>query len=171
MMEILPFQPEFGSQVIALILAIQRDEFGMQITAEQQPDLAQIPTFYQSRGGNFWVARSGPDVVGALGLLDIGAGQGALRKMFVRSDHRGPAGTADLLLDTLLAWSIAHSIREILLGTTPHFLAAHRFYEKRGFSEIDPSALPASFPIMSVDKKFYRRQLSPRPTGDRPAVL
>ena len=46
-------------------------------------------------------------------------------------------------------------IREIYLGTTPKFLAAHRFYEKNGFAEIGKESLPEAFPIMSVDTKFY----------------
>jgi hypothetical protein len=46
------------------------------------------------------------------------------------------------------------------LGTTPRFLAAHRFYEKNGFSEVEPGDLPSTFPIMAVDKKFYRRRIT-----------
>jgi N-acetylglutamate synthase-like GNAT family acetyltransferase len=143
-----------------LILEIQRNEFGMQITAQQQPDLQQIPEFYQVRSGNFWVALRGADVVGTVSLLDIGASQGALRKMFVHPEFRGSrAGTALRLLDTLMAWSADHSVREIFLGTTPHFLAAHRFYEKNAFREIAKSSLPPAFPIMEVDTKFYQRTL------------
>jgi len=143
-----------------LILEIQRNEFGIQITADQQPDLRQIPTFYQVRNGNFWVALSGPEVVGTISLLDIGSAQGALRKMFVHRRFRGSqTGTGKRLLDTLIAWCTARSIRDIFLGTTPHFLAAHRFYEKNGFHEIAKSTLPASFPIMEVDTRFYRRRV------------
>lgn len=32
----------------------------------------------------------------------------------------------------------------------------HRFYEKNGFTEIDVAQLPENFPIMQVDKKFYK---------------
>ena len=37
-----------------------------------QPDLLQIPQFYQSGAGNFWVALDGEEVVGTVALLDIG---------------------------------------------------------------------------------------------------
>jgi hypothetical protein len=37
--------------------------------------------------------------------------------------------------------------------------AAHRFYERNGFDEIDARALPASFPRMAVDTRFYQRTL------------
>ena len=160
MLDVVPFRAEHQDEVVALILEIQRGEFGMPITAEQQPDLMQIPAYYQVRSGNFWVALSGARVVGTISLLDIGDGQGALRKMFVQRDFRGAAtGTAQRLLDSLLAWCGARALREIFLGTTPHFLAAHRFYEKNGFDEIAKTDLPRAFPIMEVDTKFYRRRI------------
>ena len=157
-MEIVPFRPEHQDEVLSLILAIQRGEFGIPITAEQQPDLVRIPGFYQVGDGNFWVALSGAEVIGTISLLDIGNGQVALRKMFVRRDFRGrERGTAQRLLDTLLGWCKERSVREIYLGTTPAFLAAHRFYEKNGFREIEKAELPRAFPIMEVDTRFYRR--------------
>lgn len=161
MLEVVPFRGEHASQVMELILAIQRGEFGMAITAAQQPDLARIPDFYQVRDGNFWVALAGARVVGTIALLDIGSGQAALRKMFVQREFRGSRhGTAQRLLDTLLGWCAQRSVREVFLGTTPHFHAAHRFYEKNGFDEIAKAALPAAFPIMEVDTKFYRRDVA-----------
>ena len=159
-MEVVLFRPKYQRQVVDLILEIQRDEFGIQISAEQQPDLMQIPTYYQVGSGNFWLAISGADVVGTISLLDIGFCQGALRKMFVHPQYRGhEVGTATQLLDTLTSWSAAHSVKELFLGTTPQFLAAHRFYEKHGFHEIAKASLPGAFPIMEVDTKFYHRRV------------
>lgn len=157
-MEVVPFRAEFEGGVLELIIGIQRNEFDIPITAEQQPDLRNIETFYQVRDGNFWVALSGTNVVGTISLLDIGSGQGALRKMFVARPFRGQDhGTAKHLLSTLIEWSANCSVREIFLGTTSSFLAAHRFYEKNEFSEVVKSSLPPHFPIMEVDTKFYRR--------------
>ena len=159
-MEVVPFRPGLEGEVLRLIVGIQRDEFAIDITAEQQPDLLDIPGFYQQRRGNFWVALDGGRVVGTISLLDIGDRQGALRKMFVHRDFRGPeAGTAKRLLDTLTEHARASGAREIFLGTTAAFLAAHRFYEKNGFREIDRSALPPSFPIMAVDTRFFHRRV------------
>lgn len=158
MLEIVPFRPKHEPEVLDLILEIQQNEFGIPITAEQQPDLRSIPSFYQVRDGNFWIAVSEERVVGTIALLDIGSDQGALRKMFVRRDFRGDRfGAARRLLETLLSWSASRSVREIFLGTTPFFHAAHRFYEKNGFREIAKSSLPPAFPIMEVDTKFYHR--------------
>ena len=99
----------------------------------------------------------GDKVVGTAGLLDIGNLQSALRTMFVAASHRGAVhGVAQQLRDTLLAWC---RVREVYLGTTAKFLAAHRFYEKNGFREIDRAALPERFPVMVVDTKFYALDL------------
>lgn len=159
-LSVVRFVPEYAGGVAGLIVPIQREEFGIPITWVDQPDLADIPGFYQRGAGNFWVALSDGIVVGSVALLDIGNSQAALRKMFVAPAYRGREyGTAGLLLDELLAWSGSHGLREIFLGTTAKFLAAHRFYEKNGFREIDRAALPAAFPVMKVDTKFYVRSL------------
>jgi GNAT superfamily N-acetyltransferase len=156
--EVVPFAPQHGDGVVAVILPIQQREFEIPITLDAQPDLRDIPGFYQRGCGNFWVAVEDGIVVGTVGMLDIGNGQVALRKMFVSAAHRGPAhGTAKRLLDALLDRCRAQAVREIYLGTTAKFLAAHRFYEKNGFREIPRGELPASFPVMVVDTKFYVR--------------
>src|SRR6185295_3159345 len=153
---------EHATPVAALILPIQREEFGIPITLADQPDLADIRGFYQRGAGNFWIAQYAGNVVGTIALLDIGNAQGALRKMFVAPAFRGREhGTAKLLLDELLAWSRARGLKDVYLGTTAKFLAAHRFYEKHGFREVARADLPASFPVMSVDTKFYVFTLAP----------
>lgn len=160
MIDVVPFSSQHGAGVIDVILPIQQAEFGIPVTLEGQPDLLDIPGFYQKGRGNFWVALSGTEVVGTISLLDIGNAHGALRKMFVRAPFRGPAyGVASRLPETLLGWCERERIREVYLGTTAKFLAAHRFYEKNGFAEIDKSELPAAFPITSVDTKFYVRSV------------
>ncbi|GLS23090.1 N-acetyltransferase [Labrys miyagiensis] len=154
--EIASFEAEDQQGVIDLILPIQREEFGFAITAEDQPDLAAIPAFYQSGKGDFWVARCEDRVVGSIGLKDIGNDQAALRKMFVAAPFRGREhGVAAGLLQRLLDEARERGIRDVFLGTTDRFLAAHRFYEKHGFVEIAKAELPESFLFMAVDTKFY----------------
>lgn len=70
--------------IAAVIVPIQQEEFGISITCEEQPDLTDIENFYQEGKGGFWVALDGDDIVGTIGLKDIGNSEGALRKMFVR---------------------------------------------------------------------------------------
>jgi len=155
--EVYTYLDSYKQQIIDLILDIQRNEFGVPITLEAQPDLKSIPSFYQKDNGNFWVAIIENKIVGTIALLDIGNSRGALRKMFVHKDFRGKEyGIGQALLNTLLEWARQNNFKEILLGTTEKFIAAQRFYEKNGFSEIDKQLLPKEFPVMEVDVKFYK---------------
>ena len=159
---IVAFEPRHTAGVAELIVPIQRDEFGIPITYDAQPDLRDIASFYRRGAGEFWVALAEDDrVVGSIGLLDIGASRdgGALRKMFVRADFRGRYGVAQALLDALLDHSRRRGFAAVHLGTTEKFLAAHRFYEKNGFRAVPPEFLPAGFPRMTVDSSFYRLDL------------
>lgn len=164
MLTITPFEKKQTNDVIELIVEIQQGEFGLPITANDQPDLKEIPAFYQAGNGNFWVARVQGAVVGTISVLDIGDGLGALRKMFVHPGHRGEElGVALRLLEILFAWCRARDFSEIYLGTTDRFLAAHRFYEKCGFSQIEKEDLPMAFPVMAVDSRFYMYALQAHP--------
>lgn len=156
MIQLRPYSPTDTDAIAAVILPIQQHEFGIPITIEAQPDLRNVQEFYQHGSGNFWVAEVEGRIVGTIALLDIGNGDAALRKMFVSESFRGKEhGVAQRLLQELLKWAGEKQLRRIYLGTTEKFLAAHRFYEKNGFLQIAKSDLPGSFPVMSVDTKFY----------------
>ena len=143
--------------VANLVLQIQTNEFGIPISLEKQPDLNDIPGFYQTNNGNVWIAKIDTKIVGTIALLDIGNRQGALRKMFVDKNYRGKdLNVGKTLLNTLMDWAKHKGFTEIFLGTTEKFLAAQRFYEKNGFNEIEKRKLPRTFPVMEVDVKFYR---------------
>lgn len=144
------------TEVVALIVPIQSEEFGIAISAEDQPDLMNIPAFYQTGSGDFWLARKQGEVVGTIGMKDIGNHEVALRKMFVAATWRGREfGVARQMLECLLAASRQRGVKRIYLGTTEKFLAAHRFYEKHGFKRLAQQDLPAAFPLMGVDTRFY----------------
>jgi N-acetylglutamate synthase-like GNAT family acetyltransferase len=155
-----PFAAADAESVVDLVLTIQQQEFGVPITADEQPDLLNVSAHYQRARGNFWVASDNGRIVGTIGLLDVGDAYGVLRKMFVAASHRG-TGVAAELLQTCLAWARRARMTEVLLGTTERMKAAHRFYEKRGFVEVTAASLPSSFPRMRVDTKFYRYHLEP----------
>lgn len=158
--EIKAYTENYKEEVIELILSIQRQEFHIPITREDQPDLSDIANFYQVKSGNFWLALYEKQVVGTISLIDIGNQQGALRKMFVKADFRGSKyNVAKSLLQQLILWAKDHRMQEVYLGTTAKFLAAHRFYEKNDFALVDKETLPAAFPVMKVDTRFYKRKL------------
>ena len=155
-MIIQPYTPNYQAQVIDLILSIQCDELSVAIDLTDQPDLLEIPNFYQQNRGNFWIAINRDRVIGTIGLIDVGTSFGVLRKMFVQKDYRGKhIGVGQQLLETLLKWSAKQQFSQIYLGATNRYKAAHRFYEKNGFIEITTNQLPPQFPRMEVDTKFY----------------
>ncbi len=154
------YLPQYQEQIINLILHIQNYEFKVPIPLDKQAGLLRIREFYQKNHGNFWIAVDNDQVVGTIALLDIGNDQAALQKFFVRKDYRGKhIGVGQRLFDTLLAWSQCESLKEIYLGTTEAYKAAHRFYEKNGFSEISQVELPKNFPLLKVDTKFYKYRM------------
>lgn len=149
-----------GAALVELILPIQREEFGLAITAEDQPDLADVRGFYGGGCGGFWVADAAGRIVGSIGLKDLGGGLGAIRKMFVAAGWRGrEKGVGQRLLDGVLAQARAGGLAALYLGTAEALVAAHRFYEKNGFRRIEAQALPAAYPRMAVDTRFYARAL------------
>jgi len=160
MPEIKPFKPEYQSAIEALVLPIQQFEFGVGITREEQPDLLNIAQTFQQGKGNFWVAINAGQIIGCIGLVDMGNDQAALKKMFVHKDFRGKgSGISTRLIDTAKKWCIAHGIKTIFLGTVAQMIAAHRFYEKNGFKQLAVSELPSQFPLVHVDTVFYRCDL------------
>lgn len=158
---VVTYQDTYKQQIVDLILGIQTKEFNVPVTLQDQPDLENIPSFYQRHNGNFWVAVLGQKVIGTVAIIDIGNSQCALRKMFVEKAYRGKdKGIAQQLLNTVFDWCKLKNIQEIYLGTVSILHAAQRFYEKNGFHEIQKHKLPKNFPIMTVDTKFYVHILS-----------
>lgn len=155
-----PYAKADEEAVIAHILAIQQGEFAVPVTAEEQPDLRAVAEVYQSGTGGFWVAEMAGRIVGTIGLIGFGTGEGALRKMFVAAEARGrELGVAAGLLAILIEHARANGISGITLGTVEKLHAARRFYEKNGFFTVDPEDLPEGFPRMPVDTHFYRLEL------------
>jgi N-acetylglutamate synthase-like GNAT family acetyltransferase len=153
---IIPFEMPYTQGVVDLILPIQQIEFNVPINLEMQPDLLEIPTFYQQNHGNFWIALDGEEVVGSIALIDIDNDEVCLRKMFVKAAYRGKEHQiAQRLLDIVLKWCRARCVKGIYLGTREDLYAARRFYEKNGFFLTEKENLPKNFPIMSVDSHFY----------------
>jgi GNAT superfamily N-acetyltransferase len=156
-----PFTSMYAQQVIDLILPIQQIEFGVSVTADDQPDLLNIPAFYFKAQGNFWIALHQQKLVGTIGLLHYSEGGFALRKMFVAKDFRGKEyGVAQALWQTAKNWVTQQNGQSIYLGTVEKLQAAIRFYQKNGFQPVQLENLPEKFPKMAVDTNFYFYQIN-----------
>lgn len=161
MVRIERYDDKYRQGMVELILDIQQSEFNLPIELGDQPDLLEVNKFYFRNKGAFWLAMDEERVVGTIALIDIGNRQSALRKMFVHKAYRGKeTALAQKLINTLFDCCAQSGIEEIYLGTIDTMSAAHRFYEKNGFVEIEKLALPPSFPVVRVDNKFFMRRLN-----------
>ena len=160
MITIQPFEDQDTNHIVNLILNIQQNEFQVPITINEQQDLLNIPTFYQQKKGNFWVAKFNDEVVGTIALIDCGDNIGTIRKMFVKKEFRGKEhGIAQRLLNTLEESARTNTIKSLYLGTLERLEAAIRFYERNGFTLIQKQNLPSVFPLMPVDTHFFEKEI------------
>lgn len=151
-----PYKTEYHSKVVEIITTIQQQEFNLPITYADQPDIASINDFYDA----FLLALYEGIPVGTIGYKRIDE-YAMIRKMFVQEAFRGKIYcTAQQLLGAIETEIAAKGINKVYLGTTELFKAAHRFYEKNRYIEIPKVSLPMSFPIMTVDTKFYFKELT-----------
>lgn len=157
MIKIIPFNPSYKKVVIEFILTIQQDEFGLSITLKDQPDLLDIASYYPN---TFWLAFFDGKLVGCIGLVRLHHQNVALKKMFVHSKYRR-YGVGKQLVSQFFDYCRKHAVNEVYLGTTDTFQAAQFFYKKLGFCEITQNELPADFPKLDVDNRFYCYQLHP----------
>ena len=154
--------------VAGLVLPIQQLEFGVAITLEAQPDILDIDRSFNRDRSGLWGAFVDEQLVGTIGLLDIGPAHGiaaahgmgslhgVVRKMFVHAAYRGKQwGIAQGLLDNLVRHCRDAGIKDLWLGTIHTMGAAARFYERNGFVKISKHELPGHFPLMPVDDTFY----------------
>lgn len=152
----------YSKSIIDVVLPIQQVEFGVAITLKDQPDLLNIEDFYILKGGNFWGATIEGELCGTIAMLRFNKKAAAVRKMFVKKEFRGKEfGVASLLLEELLNECKVKGIKDLYLGTVDILQAAIRFYEKKGFIQIDKETLPKDFPFMAADNVFFHFSLLP----------
>jgi putative acetyltransferase len=85
---------------------------------------------------HFLVAREG-DIYHGCGALALKSGYGEVKSMFVGPGARG-RGVADLLLHALVKIARADGVPILRLETGNSLTAAHKLYEKHGFSYCGP---------------------------------
>jgi GNAT superfamily N-acetyltransferase len=157
--EILDYQGGRDPEVAALILSVQRDDVGLFVPIEEQPELLDISGAY--RDGGFWVAVAGGEIIGTIGMMRYGT-SGVLKKLFVRADHRGPDGAARRLYDKALAWAQAHDLTAIFLDTPAVATRSHAFYRRRGFRVVERAELPDGYDFSDRDSLIFRLDMPAR---------
>ncbi len=158
--KIVPFEEKYTQEIVDLIIPIQREEFNIQLTVEDQPDLLTIQEEYIDTGGNFWVALFDDKVIGTIALVRLENHCGAIKKMFVTKDFRGEKQIGRKLLDTLVNYCKEQGYERLYLGTVEVLKAAQKFYKKNGFELIDKTEMPKDYHLMDVDTVFFMRKLT-----------
>lgn len=109
----------------------------------------------------YWLAVNEEEaVMGTIGVDKIKNNSVVLKRMFVQKSFRGKErGLAELLLQKALTWCKKENMDTIYLRTMNKFKAAHKFYEKNGFWQIDKTSLPIDFINNPVDDVFYKKNI------------
>ncbi len=153
-MEIIKYQDIYKQQVIDLILHIQNSEAKINLTIEEQPDLLEVPLYYEKNGGAFWIAVEKEKVIGTIAFMNYGSGNAVLKKFFVRSDWRNQKiGYA--LYEKLITFLKDEKYKRVLLDTPSVATTSHRFYEKAGFRKITKENLPFRYEYPDRDSYLY----------------
>jgi ribosomal protein S18 acetylase RimI-like enzyme len=155
------FDDSDQSSVETLVLTIQQDEYGTKLSTDNQPDLKDVSAFFQGGHSAFWVAEvpSG-ELVGCIGLMDIGNGACAMRKFMVAAHARGrDNGVAAALTAQFEDHARAHCPM-IALSTIEATKAAQAYYVREGYEVVDRSAMPAGFVAGPFDVIYMLKDLA-----------
>jgi GNAT superfamily N-acetyltransferase len=148
------------SEVWALISQVWA-EFDIHADPRVESDLGDLTHAYQKGASGFWLATSDDRVVGTACLKDLEDGLIAVKRFYVLKAFRGATiGTAQRLLDHLVAHARQSGANALCLGTIELTVAAQRFYEKNGFLRVERSELPTEQFAADIDTLFYRLPLA-----------
>jgi len=156
--EIVPFEATHAEGFAALVADTLR-EFGFEQDPELDGDLDDPARTYVA----LWIALAGGEVAGSVALRDLGDGAYELKRMYLRSAHRG-RGLGRRLLATALDWARANRARVVRLDTTERMVAARRLYESAGFVRV-----PGEAPRQGQQRLLYElRVFGDRDLRDQP---
>jgi molybdopterin-guanine dinucleotide biosynthesis protein A/predicted GNAT family acetyltransferase len=147
--EIVPFEPRHA-EGFALLVADTLLEFGFERDPEFDGDLEAPASAYAA----LWVAIADGEVAGSVALRDLGSDRYELKRMYLRSAHRG-RGVGKRLLTTALDWARVKGARVVRLDTAEGMVAARCLYESRGFVRV-----PGDAPRQGQQRLLYELRLA-----------
>ena len=157
-MKIITYQEEYKQQIIDLILHIHNEEAKINLSLEEQPDLLDIPNYYEKDGGEFWLAVENNVVIGTLALMNKGNGNGILKKGFVKKEYR-KRGILTELYKTLLDYAVKNNMQKLMFDTPSVAVNCHRFFEKEGYVRISKSEQPFAYEYPDRNSYLYLLKL------------
>lgn len=166
-MKVRRFQSADQDAVTHLVLTIQQHEFGLSLTAENQPDLADIAAFFSAPGSAFWVAADDENaIVGCIGLEALDVDTAVMRKFMVAQSWRGAErGVSAALLAAFEADARSAGFAQIILSTVSATIAAQKFYERAGYCRVAKSELPDGYKPGVLDSEFFAKPVLSQASG------
>ena len=115
--------------VIALIARVFTEYEGCVLDVDKEEPELRTPGESFTR---FWVLERGGEILGCGGLMDHGDGVVELKKLYLHPSVRG-RGHAREIAGRVEEYARSVGAEVLELWTDTRFLAAHRFYERRGY--------------------------------------
>ena len=153
-MHIETYSEKYKDDIISLILDIQNNEAHINLSLQEQPDLLDISSCYQQKGGEFWIALSGSEVVGTIGLMLKEHNCAVMKKFFVKKEFRSQKIGLSLY-NKLLNFAKSMGVQYIILDTPSVAKVSHKFYEKSGFRKINSIELPIPYSYLDRNSILY----------------
>ncbi|MEH6403195.1 MAG: GNAT family N-acetyltransferase [Sneathiella sp.] len=121
-----------AAELIALIEKCYKEYEGCVLDVDaEEPQLKAIASHYAEKGGEFWVALNGDEIVGSIGYSPA-EDHGELKHLYVNSSIRRQ-GIASTLCDFAENAAAGRKMSKIKLWTDTRFTQAHSLYERRGY--------------------------------------
>ena len=113
-------------------------EYYQEVGVIAREDRAEFEQQYFTEGTGLWLAIMGGQAVGCVALRKLGARAncGEIKRMYVRSLHRGK-GIAGALLESLEEYAMKHKYAWLYLDTTDSMVRAARFYERNSYQRCE----------------------------------
>ena len=127
-----PARAEDAPEVISLIGRVFAEYGFIFEPADELPDLLAFAQHYVAPRGAFFVIRDQGQVVGAVGVEQLGESSAELHRLYLDAALRG-RGLGRALVEAVIAWCRAGAIKHLLLWSDTRFDRAHVLYARMGF--------------------------------------
>jgi GNAT superfamily N-acetyltransferase len=113
-------------------------EYYEEVGVVAREDRAEFEGQYFAEGAGVWLAMAEGEAVGCVALRKLGIGplRGEVKRMYVRSSHRG-GGIAESLLGALEAYAMKCGYEWLYLDTADSMVAAARFYRRKSYEDCE----------------------------------